>query len=90
MHTETNCVDSRRGPAWLWRQWHNVELMRERGVPVIGFTWYSLIDQIDWDVVLSNARGVVNPVGLFDLNRDARPVADAYVQLIDMYGGMQA
>ncbi len=90
MHTETNCLDSRRGPAWLWRQWHNIELMRASGVPVVGFTWYSLIDQIDWDIGLSKARGIVNPVGLFDLNRDARPVADAYAQLLGMYGGMAA
>jgi beta-glucosidase/6-phospho-beta-glucosidase/beta-galactosidase len=90
MHTETNCPDSREAPAWLWRQWHNVERMRADGVPVIGFTWYSLIDQVDWDVGLSSARGVVNPVGLFDLNRDARPVADAYRQILGMYQGMDA
>jgi beta-glucosidase/6-phospho-beta-glucosidase/beta-galactosidase len=90
MHMETSCPDSRRALAWLWQEWHNVEHLRESGVPVIGFTAYSLVDQVDWDVGLTRARGVVNPVGLFDLNRDPRPVADAYLQLLSLYGGMQA
>jgi hypothetical protein len=41
MHTETNRMDAREGPRWLWRQWHNVQLIRRGGVPVVGFTWYS-------------------------------------------------
>jgi beta-glucosidase/6-phospho-beta-glucosidase/beta-galactosidase len=85
MHTETNCPDAADGPGWLWRQWHNVQLVHQAGVPVTGFTWYSLQDQVDWDIGLSRAVGNVNPVGLFDLNRDPRPVADAYRYLIDMY-----
>jgi hypothetical protein len=28
----------------------------------------------------------VNPVGLFDLNRDPRPVAEAYRYLVGMFG----
>ena len=86
MHTETNCPDAAEAPAWLWRQWHNVQLIRESGVPVIGFTWYSLQDQVDWDIGLSRSIGNVNPVGLFDLNRDPRPVAEAYQYLVRMFG----
>ncbi|MBI3909476.1 MAG: family 1 glycosylhydrolase [Armatimonadetes bacterium] len=85
MHTETNIQDSAHAPAWLWRQWHNVELMQCGGVPVVGFTWYSLHDQVDWDTGLTRLRGVVNPVGLFDLNREARPVAEAYRDLVRMF-----
>lgn len=85
MHTETNCQDAREGPAWLWRQWHNVQLMRRSGIPVVGFTWYSLIDQVDWNVGLSRALGNVNPVGLFDLNRDPRPVGQAYQHLVRLF-----
>ncbi len=85
MHTETNRLDARDGPRWLWRQWHNVQLIRQSGVPVVGFTWYSLTDQIDWDIALALARGNVNPVGLFDLNRDPRPVGQAYKYLIQMF-----
>lgn len=85
MHTETNRMDARDAPRWLWRQWHNVELIRAAGVPVIGFTWYSLTDQVDWDIAQREPRGTVNPVGLFDLNREARPVGQAYKHLIEMF-----
>lgn len=85
MHTETNCPDAAEAPSWLWRQWHNVQLIRQSGVPVTGFTWYSLHDQVDWDVGLSRAIGNVNPVGLYDLNRDPRPVADTYRYLVKMF-----
>ena len=85
MHTETNRIDASEAPAWLWRQWHNVQLLRRAGVPLVGFTWYSLTDQIDWGTALMDARGAVDPVGLFDLNRDARAVGLAYMHLIDMH-----
>jgi len=85
MHTETNRMDASDAPRWLWRQWHNVQLLRKAGVPLVGFTWYSLTDQIDWNIGLSEALGLVFPVGLFDLNRDVRVVGLAYKQLIDMF-----
>ena len=56
-------------PTWLWKQWVNILRMREDGVPVLGFTWYSLIDQIDWDIELAEKSGTVNPCGLYDLDR---------------------
>ena len=86
MHTETNHMDALEGPRWLWRQWHNVELLRGSGVPVVGFTWYSLTDQVDWDNGLRQPRGLVNPVGLFDLNRDPRTVGQAYRHLVELFG----
>jgi beta-glucosidase/6-phospho-beta-glucosidase/beta-galactosidase len=85
MHTETNRQDARDAPRWLWRQWHNVQLLGKAGVPLIGFTWYSLVDQTDWDRALGRALGNVNPVGLFDLNRDVRPVGLAYRHLIQLH-----
>lgn len=85
MHTETNRMDAADAPRWLWRQWHNIQLLRNAGVPLIGFTWYSLTDQVDWDVGLSKALGLVYPVGLADLNRDAREVGLSYKYLIGMY-----
>lgn len=85
MHTETNCPNADEAPGWLWRQWHNVRLIRQNGVPVIGFTWYSLQDQIDWDTAMGKALGNVFPVGLYDLNRDPRPVAQAYKYLVGMF-----
>jgi beta-glucosidase/6-phospho-beta-glucosidase/beta-galactosidase len=85
MHTETNKMDAHGAPRWLWRQWHNVQLLRRSGVPLVGFTWYSLTDQIDWSLAMSEAVGIVYPVGLFDLNREARTVGLAYKHLIDLY-----
>jgi beta-glucosidase/6-phospho-beta-glucosidase/beta-galactosidase len=85
MHTETNFGDALEAPRWLWRQWHNLQLLRSSGVPLIGFTWYSLVDQIDWDIGLAAANGTVDPVGLFDLNRDPRMVGLSYKHLIGMH-----
>jgi hypothetical protein len=59
--------------------------MRSSNIPVVGFTWYSLIDQVDWNVGLGRPLGNVNPVGLFDLNRDPRPVGQAYQHLLRMF-----
>ncbi len=85
-HSETNSQDALKGPGWLWRQWHNINLLLHDGIPVVGFTWYSLQDQVDWNIGLSVPIGNVNPVGLFDLNRDARDAAIAYGQILKMYG----
>ena len=85
MHTETNFGNAAEAPRWLWRQWHNVQLLRTEGVPLIGFTWYSLTDQTDWEIGLRRPDGTVDPVGLFDLNRDPRPVALSYKHLIDLH-----
>ncbi len=86
MHTETNVFDAAQAPGWLWKQWVNILRMRHDGVPVLGFTWYSLIDQIDWDVELAELRGTVNACGLFDLERRPRPVSVAYRQLLQEFG----
>jgi len=86
MHTETNVLDADKAANWLWKQWVNILRMRRDGVPVLGFTWYSLTDQIDWDIALAKKRGTVNACGLFDLQRRPRPVAQAYRQLLEEFG----
>ncbi|MBC7446592.1 MAG: glycoside hydrolase family 1 protein, partial [Hymenobacteraceae bacterium] len=89
MHTETNIVQGPNGDEavnWLWKQWANVLRVRNDGVPIIGFTWYSLTDQVDWDTALRENNGNVNPLGLFDLDRNIRPVGVAYKQLIEDWG----
>src|SRR5439155_9313073 len=78
MHTETNLMDANEAPAWLRKEWANMFRLREDGVPIIGFTWYSLTDQVDWDTALREDNGNVNPLGLYDLNRKIRPVGEAY------------
>ena len=85
MHTETNLWEGAHGDEavkWLWKEWANVLRLRNVGIPTVGFTWYSLIDQIDWDTALREKNGNVNPLGLFDLDRNIRNVGRAYKQLI--------
>jgi beta-glucosidase/6-phospho-beta-glucosidase/beta-galactosidase len=86
MHTETNVFDPTEAPTWLWKQWTNVLRMRQEGVPVLGFTWYSLIDQVDWDIALARKVGRVIPCGLYDLDRKPRPVAASYQMLLREFG----
>lgn len=82
MHTETNIRQEDNSVAWLWKQWQNILRMRAEGIPVLGFTWYSLIDQLDWDTALREPNHHVNPLGLYDLDRKIRPVGEAYRLLI--------
>ena len=85
MHTETNLWQGPNGDEavhWLWKEWANVLRVRNDGVPIVGFTWYSLTDQVDWDTALRENNGHVNPLGLYDLDRNIRPVGEAYKQLI--------
>ena len=86
MHTETNVFDSKDAPTWLWKQWLNILQIRKEGVPVLGFTWYSLIDQVDWDTELAEKNGHINECGLYDMNRQPRPVAAAYKMLLEQFG----
>jgi len=85
MHTETNLC---QGPChdeavrWLRKEWANVLRVRNNGVPIVGFTWYSLTDQVDWDTALRENNGNVNALGLADLDRNMRLVGHAYRDLI--------
>jgi beta-glucosidase/6-phospho-beta-glucosidase/beta-galactosidase len=85
MHTETNYAQGPNGDEavfWLWKQWANVLRVRNDGIPVIGFTWYSLTDQVDWDTALREPNGRVNPLGLYDLDRRIRPVGEAFKKIV--------
>jgi hypothetical protein len=91
MHTETNQMQGHNGDEavrWLRKEWANVLRVRNNGVPIVGFTWYSLTDQVDWDIALREDRGRVNPLGLFDLERNIRPVGSAYRDLIRDWGAV--
>jgi len=60
MHTETNFEQGPRGDEavfWLWKEWANFLRVRNDGVPVVGFTWYSLTDQMDWDTTFGRTAG---------------------------------
>jgi hypothetical protein len=91
MHTETNINEGPRGDEgvyWLNKEWANILRIRGNGVPVLGFTWYSLTDQVDWDSALRENKGNVNPLGLYDLDRNIRNVGRAYKQLIADWSGL--
>jgi hypothetical protein len=85
-HTETNSFNAKDAECWLWKQWVNVTRIRQDGVPVVGFTWYSLLDQLDWDISLAEKRLAVNPCGLYDLDRRIRPVGESYKMMIREFG----
>lgn len=84
MHTETNIAmpDSVK---WFYKEWANVHRLKEDGVPIIGFTWYSLTHQVDWDTALREDNGNVNTLGLYDLNRKQMPVGRAFKKIIDQW-----
>jgi beta-glucosidase/6-phospho-beta-glucosidase/beta-galactosidase len=89
MHTETNLQQGPLGTGavnWMWKTWANVQQLRRTGVPVCGMTWYSVTDQIDWDVGLREKNDRVNPLGLYDLDRQIRPVGQAFGRLIEQWG----
>ncbi len=81
MHTETN-IKMPACSEWLVKQWANLHRLKQDGVPIIGFTWYSLLHQVDWDTALREDRGYINELGLYDLNRQMMPVGRDYQALI--------
>lgn len=85
MHTETNQRDEEDSVGWLHEQWNNLVRLKMDGLPILGFTWYSLTDQMDWDTALRENNHHVNPLGLFDLHRKIRKVGTAYQELINRW-----
>ncbi|MBV8072253.1 MAG: glycoside hydrolase family 1 protein [Acidobacteriaceae bacterium] len=86
MHTETNLPDAEWAPAWIRKEWANVQKLHEDGLPMIGFTYYSLTDQVDWDTALREDNGRINPLGLYDLERKIRPAGKTYQEIIEQWG----
>ena len=41
----------------------NMHRLKQDGVPILGFTWYSLTDQIDWGIALAQANGAIDLSG---------------------------
>ncbi|MBW0000502.1 MAG: family 1 glycosylhydrolase [Verrucomicrobia bacterium] len=86
MHTETNRANRRWQPdeslEWLQKEWANVVRLKQDRVPIIGFTWYGLVDLVGWDKLLD--EGNMEPVwaGLCTLDRAIRPVGERYRKII--------
>lgn len=83
MLTETNTIDDGNGKAanWLKQTWGQAHHLRHQGIPVVGYIWFSLTDQIDWDIQLVEIRGNVNANGLCTLDRKLRPAGEAFKKL---------
>jgi beta-glucosidase/6-phospho-beta-glucosidase/beta-galactosidase len=85
MHTETNIAEDLGSVQWLWKEWSCMLQLRSDGVPIVGFTWYSLTDQMDWNTALRVDAHHVDPVGLYDLDRKIRKVGEHYGTLIEQW-----
>ena len=77
MLAETNTTDD-RAIGWFTELWNDTVRLVGDGVPMVGFCWYSLTDQVDWDTCLREPNGTVNPLGLVDLDRRRRALAGPY------------
>lgn len=84
MHTETNRTHH-LAVEWLWKEWMNLLRLRDDGIPIIGFTWFGLVDMKDWDTALTKLQGSVNKVGLYTLDRRPRKVAKEYRRMVQEY-----
>lgn len=89
MHTETN-MKMPDSVNWMWKEWANVHRLIQDGVPVVGFTWYSLTHQVDWDTALRENNGRIHEVGLFDLDRNIMPVGRSYKRVIQQWQNILA
>lgn len=56
---------------WFESTVDDARRLREEGIPLLGYIWWPLIDQIDWDGALTHRIGKVHQVGLYNLQRQA-------------------
>ncbi len=55
---------------WMRHMLQQVHACAQDGRPLHGFGWYPLIDSCDWDSLLLNPRGHVDPQGIYVLSED--------------------
>ena len=67
---------------WLRKQWANVHRLRQDGVPVLGFTWYSLPTRWTGTAACAKTPDASTRWDSSDLDRALRPVGHAYGKLI--------
>lgn len=71
---------------WLDALVATLDRLRSRGLPQRGICWYSRGDQYDWHTALLVPVREVTEVGLFDADRRARRVADAFATVAGASG----
>lgn len=67
-----------QGIEWIETLFSATKRMTDDGIPVRGLCWYSRGDQHDWDSALARPEQRVTEVGLFDIDRNPRPVAERF------------
>ena len=55
---------------WLKYTLEQYETAVAAGVPLHGYCWFPFIDSVDWDSLLANAAGHVDPVGVYWLDEE--------------------
>src|SRR5213082_2221046 len=76
---------------WLEETVEDCRRLRDEGVPMLGYFWWPMIDQVDWDGALTHRIGKVHEVGLFNLKRQqdgslarvATPLVKQYREAVD-------
>jgi beta-glucosidase/6-phospho-beta-glucosidase/beta-galactosidase len=83
-HAGTHQV-SRRAVPWLREQWKQVMALRTVGIPIHGFTWLPIADGVEQRQTSRGSRPVPDGLGLYDLERKARPAASLYRTLVSRW-----
>ena len=73
---------------WLDGQWSDVVAMRASGIPVMGFTWHSLTDHSEPGAAAGGDGPRLAAVGLYDRERQIRPVGTRYRQVVRQWRGV--
>lgn len=57
-----------------WLNWSvsQAKRLRESGIPLVGYTWRSVLDTLEWSSTLRPVVGQIQKVGLFHLQREAQ------------------
>jgi beta-glucosidase/6-phospho-beta-glucosidase/beta-galactosidase/glycosyltransferase involved in cell wall biosynthesis len=56
---------------WFDNTIEDTRRLREEGYPMLGYFWWPMIDQLDWDGALTHRVGKIHQVGLFTLKRQS-------------------
>jgi beta-glucosidase/6-phospho-beta-glucosidase/beta-galactosidase/glycosyltransferase involved in cell wall biosynthesis len=75
---------------WLEQSIDDCRRLREEGVPMLGYFWWPMVDQVDWDGALTHRVGKIHEVGIFNLQRQpdgtlqrvSTPLADQYAAIV--------
>ncbi len=68
--------------SWLKYTLEQCEVARAAGAPLDAYCWFPFIDSLDWDGMLANADGHIDPVGVYwldeNLERHPSVMSSAY------------